>query len=110
MHMNELVSHGIEYKITQDKGTHANAPSLVIPVVSAPFQEAMHVLPSSCRCGSRRLECGMLLPPIHKYIHATMGSVQLSIANLGPFNIAKPKGIQMPSFEMIIAPDRKSVV
>jgi hypothetical protein len=26
----------------------------------------------------------MLLSSIHKYIHATMGSVQLSITNLGP--------------------------
>ena len=29
MHMNDLVSCGIEYKITQDKGTHAIAPGFV---------------------------------------------------------------------------------
>lgn len=82
MHMNELVSYGIEYKITQDKGTHVNAPSFVILVVSVPFRKAMHVLPSSCRYRTKSFERHVTL--IHSQIHATMGSVQLNFTDLGP--------------------------
>jgi hypothetical protein len=43
------------------------------------------------RCRANSLECSMLLSSMNKYIHATMGTVQLSIASLGPLMLQNQK-------------------
>jgi hypothetical protein len=64
MHMTRLVSCGIEYKMTQDKGTHAIAPDFVYCYGIGPFFVPSFFLPSSWRYWNKTLRA-MLLSYVH---------------------------------------------
>lgn len=84
-HMNDLVSCGIEYKITQDKGTHAIAPGFVYCCgLAFLFHTAMPVSPKFMHVLllMNTLRACMLLSPPCSVPKCDPGNVQSSLTHL----------------------------